>query len=393
MATVVEFGVVRGFILDDPNEGVLDTSELGGVKFEDITPFVRNVEIQRGKNRDLDRYSAGALSIEFNNNQRTFDPQFTTGPYFGDIIPRREVRVTTDSERQFTGVIDDWNFVYTPEGDSLAQIVASDDLTFLARQELTPGTATPQTSGARVNAVLGMASVQWPSGVSVDDGVSILGADVFEGNALEYLQKVETSEQGALFVAKDATLTFKDRLDFTPTSDSLTTFADDGTGIRYDRVSVNFGTELLFNTATVTSIAGTATAINQTSRTLYGVVSVEEDTLLSTTGQLENIADFLVRRYAAPEYRIDAMEINLDTMSPSDKATVLGLELGDVVLIKFTPNNIGNPIEQYGQIIRLDSEITRTRHDMVIGVTSLDWNFLVLDDAVFGILDTNHLAF
>jgi len=30
---------------------------------------------------------------------------------------------------------------------------------------------------------------------------------------------------------------------------------------------------------------------------------------------------------------------------------------------------------------------------MIIGVQSLDWNFLVLDDAEFGIIGTNNLAF
>jgi len=393
MATVVELGVVRGFILDDPVDGVLDTSELGGTKYEDITSFVREISIARGKNRDLDRYSAGTMNIELNNELRTFDPQYTAGPYFGDIIPRREIRVTTDGERQFTGVVDDWNLRYTPSNESLAEIVASDDLTFLARQQLTPGTATPQTSGERVEAVLAQDSVDWPAGVNVDTGSSVLGADVFEGNALDYLQTVTRSEQGALYVAKDATLTFRSRLDFTPTSDSLVTFSDDGSGVAYDRVSVNFGTELMLNTAEVSSDVGTVTAINQTSRTLYGVMSETVDTLLSTTDQLTNLADFVVQKYSEPEYRIDGLTMNLDTMSPSDRATVLGIELGDVVLVTFTPNGIGDPIEQYGQVIRVDSAITRTRHDMLIGLASVDWNFLVLDDAVFGIMDTNHLAF
>jgi len=250
-----------------------------------------------------------------------------------------------------------------------------------------------QTSGERVQAVLDMASVSWPNGVSIDEGSSVLGADVFEGNALDYLQKVSRSEQGALFIAKDSTLTFRSRADFTPTSDSLTTFADDGSGVPYDRVNVNFGTELLVNTVTVTSDAGTVTAVNQTSRTLFGVVSEDLETLLSTTAQLDNIADFTVRKFGQPEYRIDGLIFNLDTLSVSNKAEVLALELGDVILVKFTPNRIGDPILQYGQVIRVDSTITQTRHDMLVGVASVDWNFLVLDDAVFGILDTNALAF
>jgi hypothetical protein len=158
-------------------------------------------------------------------------------------------------------------------------------------------------------------------------------------------------------------------------------------------VSVNYGTELLVNTAEVASGAGFRTALNQTSRTLYGVVSTGIDTLLSTTDQLQNLADFTVAKFSEPEYRVDGIGMNVDTLSTAHRATVLGLELGDVIILKFTPNGIGDPIEQYGQVIRLDSNISNERHDVTIGLTSLDWTFLVLDDAVFGILDTNHLAF
>ena len=72
---------------------------------------------------------------------------------------------------------------------------------------------------------------------------------------------------------------------------------------------------------------------------------------------------------------------------------MLGLELGDVIKIVFTPNGIGSPIEQFGEVIRFDNQITRDRHDVVIGVESLDWTFLVLNDLVFGTLDDNNLAF
>lgn len=393
MTTVVEIGATDGFILDDPFEGVLGTSELGGTVFRNITSALIDLQVTRGKNRDLDRYSAGELTVVLNNEDRAFDPLYTGSPYFGDIVPRRDVRVTVDGVRQFTGVVDDWNFVYEPTGRSKAQLIASDDFTLLARQQLTAGTATPQGSGARVSAVLDMPSVGWTKTRDIDTGTSTLGADVFDGNALDYLNKVATSEAGDIFVGKSGELRFRGRLDATPTSSGLITFADDGTGVPYTRVSVNYGTELLFNTSQVSSIAGVATASNQTSRTIYGVSSTEIDTLLSTTAQLQNLANFVVEKFSEPEYRIDAIGMNVDTLSSGHRATVLALELGDVILLKFTPNDKGDPIEQYGQVIRLDSQIENDRHDVTIGLTSLDWTFLVLDDAVFGTLDNNNLAF
>lgn len=396
MTTVVEIGAVEGFILDDPIAGVLDNTEytLGGVVFSDITDRVINVSISRGKNRELDRFSAGALTVNLNNEDRAFDPLYPSGTYSRFVIPRREVRVSTDSVRQFTGVIDDWNFAYSPDGRSNAEIVATDDFTLLARQNVTEGTAITELSGARVEAVLNQESVNWPAARrNIDPGSSVLGTDVFAGNALEYLQKVETSEQGQLFIDKTGNLTFRGRLDATPTSESLTTFADDGTGIPFTLTSVNYGTELLVNTVEVSSEFGTAIASNSRSATVYGISSQSLNTLVESQAELANIADFIVAKYADPEYRFDAIRINLDTLTAGYKSDVLDLEIGDVILIKFTPNRIGTPIVQYGQIIKIDNDISITEHNITIGVASLDYTFLVLNDSVFGTIDNNALAF
>jgi hypothetical protein len=396
MSTVVEFGIVEGFILDDLIAGVLDNTEytLGGVVFQDITNKMVRASIGRGKSRDLDRYNSGNLTVELNNEDRTFDPLYSASPFYPQIVPRKEIRVKTDNITQFVGIIDDWNFAYEPGGQSRAEIQATDDFTFLARQLVTAGTAIPQTSGARVTAVLDMPSVAWPADRrDIDAGSSVLADDVFDGNALEYLQLVETSEQGALFIAKNGDLTFRSRLDATPTSSALITFADDGTGIPYTGVSVNYGTELLVNTVNVTSNAGTALAENSRSRTAYGIAEESIDTLVSTTEQLTNLADFIVQKYGDPEYRFDGISMNLDTMTAGDRADVLDIELGDVILLKFTPNGIGSPIQQYGQVINIQQDIETTRHDLRIGVASLDFTFLVLDDNVFGTMNNNSLAF
>ena len=397
MATVIELGAIEGFILDDPVAGVLDNTEytLGGTVFKDITDRAITVSTDRGKNRDLDRFNSGSLNVILNNDDRAFDPNYASSPFAGAIVPRREVRVTVDGVRTITTTIDDWNYSYTPDGDSRAEIIATDEFTLLARQVLTAGTATPQLSGARVEAVLDMESVGWPAGKrDIDTGVSTLGADVFEGNALTYLQKVAESEQGLLFISKSGDLVFRDRLDATPTTSSVVDFADDGTGIPFTLTAVNYGSELLYNQSIVTSNAGTATANNDRSQTSYGVTSVELDTLVSTQSQLQNLADFLVQKYGDPEYRFETIRVNLDTVGSANKATCLGLEIGDIINITFTPNNIGSAIQQYGQVIRINHEIETSRHDMFISVSSLDWTFLVLDDSVFGKLDSNNaLAF
>lgn len=396
MATVVELGVLGGFTLDHPQAGILDNIDfpLGGIDFVDISDKMITIRTTRGKNRDLDVFDTGRTTIRLNNDERDFDPNYPLSPYAGNIVPRRPVRITTDGERVFTGSVDDWNFDYQPGGASLAEIVASDDFTLINKQSLEPGTATPQATGARVTAVLDMPTVDWPlDRRNIDTGRSILGADEFDGNVLDYLQDVEISEQGQLFMSKTGILTFRDRFDATPRAASLVAFADDGTGVPYTRVNVNYGTELLFNQVTVTSAVGSATASNEFSQTQYGISAKEVNTLVNSQDQLDLLADYFVQKYASPEYRFSGLSMNLDTMTEAHLDSVLALELGDVVLVKFTPNDVGDPIQQYGQIIALDHDIDGTRHDMTIGLSGLDWTFLVLDDTVFGTMDNNYLGF
>jgi len=402
MATTVEVGFeltvgdTPYFRLNDPVKGKLDnvSYRLAGPIWIDISDAVSSVAIKRGKNRELDRYSAASASVSLHNENRYFDPLNEDSPYVGNIIPRRSVRITTSGYTQFTGVIEDWNLTYDVSGKSNAIIQAADAFTLLAQQTLTPGTATAQLTGARVNAVLSQPTVAWPLAQrNIDDGSSQLGTDVFEGNVLSYLQQVEASEQGQLFMTKTGDVRFV-RGSVTVTSGlSTVLFADDGTGVPYVNAAVNYGTELLFNQVESSSPAGTATANNLVSQEKYGITQATVATLLALYSQTEDLASFWVNKYGEPEYRFENLTVNLQGLSGDDQISVLGLELGDIIQIKFTPNGVGSPIQRYGQIINVDHAISTDRHDITFGVGSLQYSFLVLDDVGFGLLDENALAF
>ena len=163
--TKVELGLSKAFTLDDPVAGVIGSDEfvLSGVEFVEITDRVRALSISRGKNRDFDRFDAGSLSVELNNFDRAFDPLFVSSPFAGNIVPRRRVRVSVDDVPQYVGTINDWNVAFEQGGVSVASASAADEFTLLALEDVVPGTATPQTTGARVEAVLDMESVRWPA--------------------------------------------------------------------------------------------------------------------------------------------------------------------------------------------------------------------------------------
>lgn len=386
------------FRLDDPVRGVLDGTEyrLAGPIWIDVTNKVANVNIKRGKNRELERYNAGSASVTLHNEDRTFDPLNNDSPYVGNIIPRRGIRITTGGYTQFTGLIEDWNLDYDVSGKSNASIVAADAFTLLAQQSLSAGTATPQTTGERVNAVLSMPSVAWPLAQRIiDTGTSQVGADVFDTNesALTYLQKVESSEQGQLFMDRNGNVRFVNGA-VTPTSElSAIKFADDGSGVPYVSATVSYGTELLYNQVTVVAPGFEAVAGNEQSQIVYGITTTDVDTLLATSNAVESLALFWVAKYGEPEYRFQDLVVSLDGLDGTDSIAVLNVEMGDIVQIEFRPNGIGDVIARYGQVNKIEHNITPDRHTITFGFGSLQFSYLVLDDTGFGILNQNVLAF
>jgi hypothetical protein len=387
-------------VLDDPVKGVLGSTTyvLGGQLLIDVTDSVLGYSIVRGKSRQLDRYPAGRLTVNLNNNERIFDPLYTAGPYFGQIVPRRDVQVTSNDVLQYRGTIDDWNLDYQPQGNSIASIVASDGLTKLANQTLTGGTATAQLTSERISAVLNDVSVNWPlDRRSIEEGLQTLQADVIEANtkALEYMQLVTDSEPGSMFIAKDGSLVFKNRHTDESSAETVT-FADDGSGIGYQGLNVVYGAELLYNEVVVSRLnGGTVVASNLPSQADYGISTLTlENLLMDSDADAEALAQFLVGKYAQPEYRFESVEIDLVSLTEADQNEVLGLELGAVVLVKFTPNGISPAIERYAEVIRIDQRVGAQSHRVTLGLGALDYSFFRLSDSVFGRLSAgNSLAY
>lgn len=383
--------------LDDAFYGILDAPQtiLGGAIYQDVTPKVVQYGLSRGKSRQLDRFQAGKLDVTLDNNTRIFDPLFGDSPYRGQIIPKRSVRVTSNDVVQIETVIDDWDLTYEPSGNSYAIIKSSDAFAQFANQSLTASTATAQYTGERVAAILTNAGVQWPNTrVDVETGQQFLQADVIdEGtNALGYLQKISESEPGALFVSKVGDVKFLDR--WSESAGTPVTFADDGSGIPYQNLSVVYGAELLYNEIVVSvEGGGTATAVDNASQDDYGIQNLTRSNLpLDNDTSAQNLADYLVAQYAQPEYRFEALQIEIIDLTEEQQTQILDLELGDSVRVKFTPNNVPPQIDRYAEVIRIAQTVTETSHKVTLGLGSTEGEFWRLSDLVFGRLG-NALAY
>lgn len=384
------------FTLDDPTKGILDntTYPLGGQIFYDVTDSVKGITTRRGKNRQLDEFDAGLANVVFENNDRTFDPEYVNSPYYGQIIPKRSIRISSAGNRIFTGVIDDWNLNYEPGGSSEASAAASDAFTLFNTQTLSAGTATAQKTGARINAILSLPDVNWPElDRNIDAGTTDLGADVFaeDTNVLQYMRTVSNSEPGNLFIDKTGRVTFTDR---NPNSNNrVIGFADDGTGIPYQGMKVVYGSELLYNEIVLGSqFAGTVTATDPTSIEEYGILNLTQtDLLMSDPTYLEQLAAYYAIKYSQPEYRFESIDVVVDDLPEAEQQEVLALEIGDFVTVKFTPNGIPPAIRKVAEIIRIDHDITPEAHIVSLGFSTTEGAFWTLSDIIFGRLSTGNV--
>lgn len=388
------------FTLDDPVKGVLDntTYTLAGFQYYDVTNYVTDIRVNRGKSDNIDNISAGELVVELNNRSRAFDPTYTSSPFYGNILPKRVVRYSVNDVQQYQGVIDDWNLVYTPDGDAIASFVASDGFVYLNNQTLAASTATAQLSGARVTSILDDEYVQWSAeDRDIDPGTTTLGAnEVTDGQGvLSYLQQIEQSELGLFFISKDGKATFRDRT-HTPTTTGLTVFADDGTGIAYQNLLISYGSENLVNEVDGTSVITTnqTLAIDQQSQEEFGIFNLSfTDLLLSTDAQVETFAATLLARYSQPVYRFTEIEVRLNDLSLANQNKVLGLELGDFVQVIFTPSNTPPAINKYAEVIRANHRVDLSgEHIVTLGLNTLNFTYLILDDTIFGRLDEGSLS-
>jgi hypothetical protein len=111
----------------------------------DVSTYVRlnpPVTIRRGRQSELDQFDAGYCTLTLSNRDRRFDPSNAAGPYFGNLIPRKRIRVTATWSAvdyvQFTGWVTGWPQDFnSPDGkDATVTIQAIDDLGWLANAAL-----------------------------------------------------------------------------------------------------------------------------------------------------------------------------------------------------------------------------------------------------------------
>jgi hypothetical protein len=403
--TTVGFG--QPFQLNDAFYGVLNTTcrgTLGGIQFADVTEFVQSVSISRGRSRQLDEFNCGTAQINLWNKTRTFDPLNNSSPYWiggstqqTGVVPRLPVQILANGIPIYTGLVTDWDINYDLGFNDTVTVQCADQFTVLSNQQLN-AVASPsvEKTGTRIDTVLNYSEINYQGARSIATGSSTLGAFAIEQdtNCLNYLQQINTSEQGFLFMSANGTLTFKGRSSvLNPVSGA--TFNGDGTGLPYNSLMNQYGDELLYNYINTQSPAGAvqttsnATSIAQYQTQTYSLLSL----LNSTTTEVAGLGSYLLGRYQNPILRFNGLATQLSAMTTAQQNIALNLDLTSIctVVKNFV---VGTPSSDSQTLIvsGVNHTITPGNHSLSFTFESTDQNsYFTLNDTIFGTLSTTNL--
>lgn len=391
MTTVkVEYGKAVLFELDSAEFGVLDQNLLGvGESLVDVSDRVVSLSVSRGRQDALEPTRAGQASVTLRNRDGELDPLNTASSLYPGVEPARSLNIWADDLQVFAGIVDDIDLAFDPSGDAVVQVQAFDRLSTLALAEFPPaGLAVgEEDSGQRVTDVLASDSNFWTGGTDIAIGDSTLAAGTATENVVEYLNTVARSEGGVLFVGRDGDLVFRNRL-FAVTATPVV-LSDDGSEVEYESLVRQTSAESL-RTVAFGEREGTRLERSSTLGLLrFGFRALDlGDLLLLDDADVSARLDFELALRSRPNPTVRSVRVSQLRQAITD---VLGLELGDPVVVEFTPPGV-SAISESGVVLNL-------RHDFTVGAgwrTTVGMQPAELDGILVlgeGRLDFDALAF
>jgi hypothetical protein len=313
------------------------------------------------------------------------------------------VVISSNNYPVFNGFIDDFDIQYEPGKKSVVSIAVSDAFSVLANSSLDELVPPSELAGARIERVLDLPEVGWPTARrEIDPGNTLmLDSVVTEGTGtLTYLQLVETSEFGTIFISREGNVVFRERNSVPNVIDVVfanTTVDPLLTAIPFIDVNIVYGSENLYNRILLENdeaIPDQGFAEDLDSQALYGVRVYDKSGLLvQNPADLQFLSDFLLARFKQPQYRFETVTVSLDNISAEQQNLVLDLEIGDIVQVKFLPSEVPPAIEQYCRVIGINNSWDNNSKNITFSLERLDFAIFILDDAVLGVLDDDRLAY
>ncbi len=348
--------------------GFGDSPKVATAPTTDISTYLMDAKIRRGRSNERDRVQASTLDLVLDNTDRRFDPTNTTGPYDPDVVPAVPVLLqavhNTITYDLFRGTISTWPMVWPDKTADIAMVNvhADDDFKLLAQDELT-SVEVLEKSGVRIGNILD--NILWPAGRrSIATGIMDVVGSTFDcQNPIQEIQKVVDSELGLFFMAGDGDAIFQDQAHRAGLS-VKGVFSDNPSAgeLHYADLVVTYDDTHIWNAVEGSRSGSTAKRAGDDSASItkYGKRFLTlNDLLLVDDADLQTIVDLYVARFKDPGIRAQTLVIKPERDPVDLWPEVLGVELSDKYTVERDPPGGGTP-----SVISQDVHVEHIEHSI-----------------------------
>ena len=393
------------FTIGDDKYGIIGVSQLAAstipIPIVDLTPNVRNITINRGRNILSDQYTAGDAVVRVIDPDGAWNPQNTSSPYYPYLVPLRKIRISATTATKdaflFSGYTTEYRYSF-PQGQEVGyvEIYCSDafKLFNLAQIETVADSGAGQSTGTRIGKILNQ--IGFPSNMrTVATGESLCQADPASlRTSLGALKNVEFSEQGAFYIDGSGTAVFKSRNEVVSSISGTPIEFNQTTGIPYKNLVYAFDDKLIINQANIKRYGSASAQFAQNAASVeryfphqYSV----QDIVVDTDASALNIARTYVATRAETTIRIDAMTVDLlDPDVPTD--TMIALDYFQNCRIT-NVGEAGSTIVKTLQVQGLTWNISPNAMDVTVTTLEQITNGFVLSSPVSGIIGESAMTY
>ena len=412
----IDTGFIQdAFILDDAIAGVLDNTQYvldGTTNFAAVLDGCVNVRVKRGREDIGDQFGAGTMSFTLTDTSGIFNPFDQNSPFFDPsteqpgLAPMRKVELvrydnSNVAQYLFRGYIVNYNYNFALGGLDTVTVFCADDFYLLSQTFLNEYNVSEELTNERLEAVLDLPEVNFPLAArNISTGTQTLGGasafTVEQGtNALSYCSQINDAEQGRLFISRNGVLTFQPRIGNT-LSGPIADFHDDGTNTPFNALGISFEADQVVNRAVVEILGSNSPQVadDAASQAKYFIqtTSITNSLLHNNTAAAE-LATYLLDGEPQPRYTSVGTAFNMLTTAQRDALAVI--DIGDTISIEKSFIS-GSGTTQLAQELSVEGiEILlniNTGHSVFYFTAPTVVVFeLILDDAIYGILDADNV--
>ena len=373
-----------------------------------ISSLVISAYINQPFDRVNDIFLTGEGSLTFADYNGDWNPQNTSSPYTGLLVPMVPITLTADyastNYTMFKGFVKSWT--YKPaNGVDVASMTVTfiDGLGILSEiyiDTLTYYSGAGWTSGIRAYGIL--IETGWDlTQQLIYSGSTIVQADPgTRRTALQAMQTMENSELGAAYCDSRGYFTFLGRNEIAQLSSRTPfLFNDDGTNISYQDVAFKYDTDFIYNLISVYFNSGASyyTVGNSASISQYFERALyRQDNLITYADDALQQGYVLAAGRAQPILRIESVTLDITEGQPANRIAA-GLYMDRYQPVQVTRNVPGtSSITKDLICCGLTYTITPNKWTVKIQTMEPEIASFVLDGTyplAGGILDTNQLSY